>query len=136
MFRGLPAVLLVVGFVLFLPTVPQKVERPLLYELDNGCLIYALHMKMVLDANERLNPYMWTRILAIEFADLVVGHAVLVFVYKNMTFIYDPARGSYVAARYPLYDPLSLAEIGYPRLRIKKAMFLEPTLTLHYPYKF
>lgn len=87
---------------------------------------------MTLDAQERLQPYLWTRIVAIQFQGLM-GHAILVFVYKNMTFIYDPAMGSFVAARYPLYDPLVIAEIAYPKIKIKEAVFLEPTLTLNYP---
>ena len=57
----------------------------------------------------------------------------LAFVYKNMTFVYDPAKGSFVVARFPLYDPLTIAEISYPKVVIKEAVFLEPTLTLHYP---
>ena len=87
---------------------------------------------MVIDGNEKLQPYMWSRIVAIEFRGLL-GHAILAFVYKNMTFVYDPAKGSFVAARYPLYDPLLIAEIAYPNVEIVRAVFLEPTLTMTYP---
>ena len=99
-------------------------------EMENGCLVYALHLKMVIDANEKLQPYLWSRIVAIQFKG-ELGHAILVFVYKNMTFIYDPAQGSFVAARYTLYDAQQLAEIAYPNTTILKAYFLEPTLTLN-----
>ncbi len=102
-------------------------------EMENGCLVYALHMKMLIDAQERLEPYIWTRTIAIQFNGRLLGHAILVFVYKNMTFVYDPAQGSFVVARYPLYDPKAVAEIVYPKLHVTEAVFIEPTLTLHYP---
>jgi hypothetical protein len=131
MFRWLPVLVLVVCFFLFLPNYKAGQEK-IFHELENGCLIYSLHMKMIIDANERLEPYIWTRIIGIEFVGRL-GHAILVFVYKNMTFIYDPAQGSFVAARYPLYDPKTLAEITYPKSVIKDAYFIEPTITLNYP---
>ena len=102
-------------------------------ELDNGCLVYSLHMKMILDAQERLEPYVWTRTIAIQFNGRLLGHAILVFVYKNMTFVYDPAQGSFIVARYPLYDPKTVAEIAYPKLHVTEAAFIEPTITLTYP---
>lgn len=131
MFQWLPVIILVACFFLFFPNYKKNQEQ-ILHELENGCLVYALHLKMTLDAQERLEPYIWTRIVAIQFRGLV-GHAILAFVYKNMTFVYDPAKGSFVVARYPLYDPLTIAEIAYPKVVIKDAVFLEPTLTLHYP---
>jgi hypothetical protein len=131
MVKWLPVLILVVCFFMFLPNY-KKGEEQFFHEMENGCLVYALHMKMVLDANERLEPHLWTRIVCIQF-NKRLGHAILVFVYKNMTFIYDPAQGSFVAARYPLYDPKVLAEIAYPKTTVVAAAFLEPTLTLNYP---
>lgn len=131
MLRVLPILLLVACFFLFLPNY-KKGEEQIFHEMENGCLVYALHFKMVLDGQERLEPHLWTRIVAIKFSNNL-GHAILVFVYNNMTFIYDPAQGSFVAARYPLYDPKILAEIAYPNTAVVGAAFLEPTLTLNYP---
>ncbi len=119
-------------FFLFLPNYKAG-EKKIFHELENGCLVYTLHMKMLLDAQERLEPYIWTRTIGIQFNGRLLGHAILVFVYKNMTFVYDPAQGSFVVARYPLYDPKSIAEIAYPKLHVTEAAFIEPTLTLHYP---
>lgn len=45
---------------------------------------------------------------------------------------YDPNRGSFSVANYPLYDPLMIAEICFPKLFIRKANYIEPTLLLHY----
>lgn len=132
MFRWLPILILVSGFFLFLPNYKNQ-ESKVLHGLENGCLVYALHLKMTIDAQERLQPYIWTRIIAIQFHRKILGHAILVFVYKNMTFVYDPAIGSFVAAKYPMYDPKTIAEIAYPKIPIESAYFLEPTITLTYP---
>ena len=132
MFNWLPIVIIVAGAFLFLPNYTHHKEK-VMVELENGCLVYALHMKMLLDAQERLEPYIWTRTIGIQFNGRLLGHAILVFVYKNMTFVYDPAQGSFVVARYPLYDPKAVAEIAYPKLHVTEAAFIEPTLTLTYP---
>lgn len=125
----LPIFLLVVTFFFLMPNYKKGGEQ-FFHEMENGCLIYALHLKMVIDANERLEPHLWSRIIAIQF-NKKLGHAILAFVYKNITFIYDPAQGSFVAARYPLYDPKQLAEIAYPNTTVVSACFLEPTFTLN-----
>ena len=132
MFRWLPVVILVAGAFMFLPNFQQP-KNIMFTELENGCLVYAIHMKMMLDAQERLEPFIWTRTIAIQFNGRLLGHAILAFVYKNVTFVYDPAQGSFVAAMYPLYDAQAIAEIAYPKLHVTKAAFIEPTLTLHYP---
>ena len=88
---------------------------------------------MLIDAKEKLRPYIWTRTIAIQFNDKRLGHAILVFIYKNITFVYDPNIGSFAVAHYPLYDPKAIAEIAYPKIRVKEAVFIEPTLTLTYP---
>jgi hypothetical protein len=132
MIKVLPATILVILFIWFISTYRIREEK-LFEQIDNGCLVYSLHFKHTLEAQERLEPYLWTRVLAIQFYKTIAGHAVTVFVYKNMTFIYDPNRGSFVAARTPLYDPMTLAEICFPKLAIKDAAFLEPTITLEKP---
>lgn len=137
-------ILLIVVFLLIRPFVfktysvndflnQERAANPLL-QIENGCLIYALEFKMTLEASERLKPYLWARTLAIRFVN-GYGHAVTVFVYKNITFIYDPNVGSYIATMYPLYDPNQLAEIAFPSIPIKGAVFIEPTITLTYPYR-
>jgi hypothetical protein len=129
--KWLPVFLLVACFFLFWPSY-KVVENPHeLKMLSDGCMVYALHHKMAMEANEKLEPYLWSRVLAIHFYEKV-GHAVNVFVYKNHTFVYDPGLGSYPLYDRPIYDPLQLAEIIYPDSPIKRAYFLEPTLLLQY----
>lgn len=126
-----PIIFILAGIIFFLPNF-KIIENP--YELKilpDGCMVYSIHHKMALDANEKLKPYLWSRVLAIHFYGKV-GHAVNVFIYENNTFIYDPGLGTRPIYERPIYDPLQLAEIMYPNTPIKKAYFLEPTLLLQY----
>jgi hypothetical protein len=128
--RWWPIFTLAVLFLLFLPNY-KEYEQPELLMIEDGCLIYSLHHKLALEAKETLEPYLWTRVLAIHFYGKV-GHAVNVFVYKNFTYVYDPNVGTYPLYERPIYDPLQLAEIIYPKIPIRKAYFLEPTMLLQY----
>jgi hypothetical protein len=114
-------------FANYTPQVQKEYEM-----LDDGCLIYSLHYRnSVLAKQMHDESNIWSRVLAMHYKG-GLGHAVTVFIYKNNTFVYDPNRGSFVIASYPLYDPLMIAEICYPKLVIKRAYFLEPTFLLHY----
>ena len=126
-----PVIILVACFFLFWPSY-KIVENPHeLKMLSDGCMVYALHHKMAMEANEKLKPYLWSRVLAIHFYNKV-GHAVNVFVYKNYTFVYDPGLGSYPLYERPIYDPLQLAELIFPYENIRTAYYTEPTLLLQY----
>lgn len=123
----LPAFLLSILFF-FLLKGPTP-EPPKLIELDNGCLVLSMHFKLALEASKILDTHLWTGVLAIHFTGRV-GHAVTVFIHKNVTYVYDPNRGSFVVAGYPLHDPLAIAEICFPDLVVKKAYFIEPVMLL------
>ena len=114
-------------FANFAPTQEKKYEL-----LDNGCVIYALNLKHAIEASNMLtDTNIWVRVLGIHFYGKT-GHAVTVFVYKNNTFVYDPNIGTFVVSRYPIYDPLTIAEICFPNSKIESAFYLEPTFLLHY----
>lgn len=115
-------------FVLFTYT---KKEEKFFEMLDDGCLVHSLYFQQTILANHMLDDYMWSRVLCIQFYGKL-GHAVTIFIYKNVTWIYDPNRGSFPIANYPLYDPYDAAEIAFPKLPIKKAYYIEPTFLLHY----
>jgi hypothetical protein len=129
MLKWWPTFIFALVLLLFFANYVPKEQR-YLQLLSDGCLVYALHTKMVMESNDLLEPFLWSRIIGIEFYG-ALGHAINVFVYKNQTFVYDPARGSFRVAAYPLYDPLTIAEICYPKVSIKKVYFLEPTMLLH-----
>jgi hypothetical protein len=123
------ALFAVVMFLLFSNYNPKEQQKYVM--LNDGCLVHALAFQQAIQAKETLDEYLWTRVLCIQFYGMVAGHAVTVFVYKNITWVYDPNRGSFPAANFPLYDPLMIAEISFPKLSIKKAYYIEPTLLLH-----
>jgi hypothetical protein len=103
--------------------------------LSEGCLVQSLYFQHAIQAKQMLEEQLWTRVLCIYFYGQITGHAVTVFVYKDITWVYDPNKGSYPVANYPLYDPLMIAEICFPKLVIRKAYYIEPTFLLHYQYE-
>jgi hypothetical protein len=125
-----PVIILIVCFFIFISTKKGTVENPVKI-LDNGCAIYAIQFKMSNEARKMLEPYVWSRVLAIHFYGKV-GHAVTVFHYKNITYVYDFNIGTYPIYERYIYDPLEIAEIIFPNLPIKEAYYLEPTFLLHY----
>lgn len=126
-----PTALFALAAFFFFDYYSQK-ESKKIEMLDNGCLVQSLYFQQAIQAKEMFHEQVWSRVLCIYFYGGITGHAVTVFVYKNITWVYDPNRGSYPVANYPLYDPLMIAEICFPKLFIKKAYYIEPTLLLHY----
>jgi hypothetical protein len=126
-----PTALFALAFMLFLGNYTLK-EKKFIELLDDGCLVQSLYFHQSILAKEMLGQFMWTRVLCIHFYGMIEGHAVTVFIYKNITWVYDPNKGSYPVAYFPLYDPLMIAELAFPKLYIKKAYYIEPTLLLNY----
>jgi hypothetical protein len=129
-----PTALFALAFMLFLGNYTLK-EKKFIELLDDGCLVQSLYFHQSILAKEMLEQFMWTRVLCIHFYGMIEGHAVTVFIYKNITWVYDPNKGSYPIAHFPLYDPLMIAELAFPKLSIKKAYYIEPTLLLNIPPK-
>lgn len=128
-----PTVLFCVAMLFLFANYTPK-EKGKLDSLEDGCLVYSLYYRNSILAQEMLGKTMWSRVLAIHFHGQL-GHAVAVFVYENNTYVYDPNRGSFILAPYPLYDPVTIAEIVFPKMPIKRAYYLEPTMLLHYRNK-
>jgi hypothetical protein len=125
-----PTLLLALAVFFFLDLYTVRETNKVLM-LEEGCLVHSLYFQQAVLAKQMLEPYMWSRVLAIHFYGRL-GHAVTVFIYKNITWVYDPNIGSYIIATYPIHDPLTIAEIAFPKLAVKKAFYIEPTLLLHY----
>ncbi len=112
-----------------------SLKEPKVYTLLNeGCLVHSLYFQQAIQAKEMLGDKIWTRVLCVYFQGTIGGHAVTVFINKNITWVYDPNHGSYPIANYPLYDPLTIAEICFPKNVIRKVHYIEPTLLLHYQH--
>lgn len=123
--------LLLASAIFFIASLYTPKQKQYIEMLDDGCLIHSLYYKQSMLAQEMLGQFIWSRVLAIHFYGNL-GHAVTVFIYENNTYVYDPNRGSFPVAGYPMYDPLSIAEICFPKASIKRAYYLEPTFLLHY----
>ena len=106
-------------------------EQKELTMIHDGCFVQALYFQHVIQAQYVLEDFVWTRVLCIQFYGKL-GHAVTVFIFKNVTWVYDPNRGSFPVARYPMYDPLTIAEICFPNHFIKEAYYVEPTFLLQH----
>lgn len=125
-----PTALLAVVIFFFLDFYRLKQTQELTM-IHDGCFIQSLYFQHVIQAQQILDQYIWARVLCIQFYGKL-GHAVTIFIYKNVTWIYDPNRGSFPIANYPMYDPRMAAEIAFPKLIIKEAYYVEPTFLLHY----
>lgn len=99
--------------------------------IHDGCFVQSLYFQHAIQAQEILDDFVWSRVLCIQFYGKL-GHAVTVFIFKNVTWVYDPNRGSFPVARYPMYDPLTIAEICFPDHLIKEVYYVEPTFLLQY----
>jgi len=125
-----PTALLAVGFFIFLDYYSLKPSKE--YTMVNeGCFVQSLYFQHAIQAQQKLDQFIWARVLCIQFYGKI-GHAVTIFIYKNITWIYDPNRGSFPIANYPMYEPRMAAEIAFPKLPIKEAYYIEPTFLLHY----
>jgi hypothetical protein len=94
--------------------------------LNNGCLIYAIQYQYALEAKNILNDSnVWAKILLYKVKGAKSGHAVTLYIYKNSTYVYDPAITSYQLAEYPIYDPYKIAQWMHPMDKIAWAEYAE-----------
>lgn len=97
--------------------------------LNNGCLIYAIQYQYALEAKNILNESnVWAKIILYKVQGARSGHAVTLYIYKNSTYVYDPAFASYQLAQYPIYDPYKIAQWMHPMNKIAWAEYAENVL--------
>jgi len=83
--------------------------------LKNGCLIYAIQYQNALIAKNILNESdVWAKIILYKLKGAKSGHAVTLYIYKNSTYVYDPAFASYQLAHFPIYNPYKIIELMHP----------------------
>lgn len=113
-FYGLLCLLIIIGL---LPNyIDKQPEEDII--LNNGCLIYSIQYQHALEAKQILgDSEVWAKILLIKIKGSA-GHAVVLYIYNNNTYVYDPAVTSYKLAEYPIYDPYKIAELLYPLSKI------------------
>jgi hypothetical protein len=109
----------------FIPNYSKRSEKEDII-LNNGCLIYAIQYQYALEAKKILNDSnVWAKILLYKVKGAKSGHAVTLYIYKNSTYVYDPAITSYQLAQYPIYDPYKIAQWMHPMDKIAWAEYAE-----------
>lgn len=117
--------------VILLGLLPNYSTQPIKenYVLNNGCLIYAIQYQYALEAKNILNESnVWVKIILYKVKGAKSGHAVTLYIYRNSTYIYDPAITSYQLAEYPIYDPYKIAQWMNPLSKIEWAEYAESVM--------
>lgn len=118
---------LVVLFIFFAEQPKKPLDEDLI--LENGCVIYALNYKKALKAGELLDEVeVWNKMIFLKMTGMKSGHAVLVFIHHNVTYAFDPGRGTYTLAYFPVYDPWDIAELLYPLQDVIFAKYAETAM--------
>lgn len=118
---------LILLFIFFAGQPTKPLEEDLI--LENGCLIYSLQFKKALRAGEILNDSdVWNKIIFLKIRGDKAGHAVVLFIHNNITYAFDPGKGSFTLAYFPVYDPWDVAELLYPYSEILMARYAETAM--------
>lgn len=123
--------LLLLIFIIILGIIPNYSIQPVKEDiiLNNGCLIYAIHYKHAIEAKNILNESnVWAKVLLYKVKGAKAGHAVTLYIYKNNTYIYDPAFASYQLAEYPMYDTYKIVERMHPLNKVAWAEYAESVM--------
>jgi CDP-glycerol glycerophosphotransferase (TagB/SpsB family) len=119
---------LLMSLVLLLGLIPNYSKRSEKEDiiLNNGCLIYAIQYQYALEAQNILNESnVWAKILLYRLVGNKSGHAVTLYVYKNKTYVYDPAFASYQLTEFPVYNPYKIVSLMHPLSKIAWAEYAE-----------
>lgn len=122
--------ILLIIFVIVLGLLPNYSTKPIEedYILNNGCLIYSIQYQYALKTKKILgDAEVWAKIIFIRTKGNS-GHAVVLYIYNNNTYVYDPAVTSYKLAEFPIYDPYKIAKLLYPLSEIVWAEYSETVL--------
>ena len=114
--------------VIILGLLPNYSTQPVKEDiiLDNGCLIYAIQYQYAIEAKNILNESnVWAKILLYKLKGSKAGHAVTLYVYKNSTYVYDPAFASYQLTQFPVYEPYKIVQLMHPMSKVDWAEYAE-----------
>lgn len=119
---------LIIILVILLAFIPNYSTQPVKEDmiLNNGCLIYAIQYQYALEAKNILNDSnVWAKIILYKIKGAQSGHAITLYIYRNSTYVYDPAITSYKLAEYPVYDPYKIAQWMNPLGKVEWAQYAE-----------
>jgi CDP-glycerol glycerophosphotransferase (TagB/SpsB family) len=115
-------------FIMLLGLLPNYSTKQIKEDiiLDNGCLIYAIQYQYAIEAKNILNESnVWAKILLYKLKGAKAGHAVTLYVYKNSTYVYDPAFASYQLTQFPVYEPYKIVQLMHPMSKVEWAEYAE-----------
>jgi len=128
MFKFLCLLLIIVIILGVLPNYSTKLTEEDII-LNNGCLIYAIQYQYAIEAKNILNESnVWAKILLYKLKGQKSGHAVTLYIYKNSTYVYDPAFASYQLAQFPIYEPCKVVQLMHPMSKILWAEYAETVM--------
>ena len=119
---------LLIILVIILGLLPNYSTQPIKEDiiLNNGCLIYAIQYQYAIEAKNILNESnVWAKILLYKLKGAKAGHAVTLYVYKNSTYVYDPAFASYQLTQFPVYEPYKIVQLMHPMSKVDWAEYAE-----------
>jgi CDP-glycerol glycerophosphotransferase (TagB/SpsB family) len=97
--------------------------------LKNGCLIYSIQYQHALTAKNILNESdVWAKIILYKLQGEKTGHAVTLYIYKNSTYVYDPAFASYRLSQFPIYNPYKIVQLMHPMSKILWVEYAEAVM--------
>jgi CDP-glycerol glycerophosphotransferase (TagB/SpsB family) len=112
----------------FLPNYSSKPAQED-FILKNGCLIYSIKYQHALTAKNILNESdVWAKIILYKLRGEKIGHAVTLYIYKNSTYVYDPAFASYQLSYFPIYNPYKIVQLMHPMNKIDWAEYAETVM--------
>jgi hypothetical protein len=118
---------LILLFIFFAEQPKKPLEEDLI--LEDGCLIYALHYKRALKAGEILDASdVWNKLIFFRVEGMDSGHAVVLYIHEQVSFVYDPAQGSFQIAEFPIYSPERVVRALYPGERVIWARYGETAM--------
>lgn len=114
-------------FIFFAEQPKKPLDEDLI--LENGCLIYSLHFKRALRAGEILDESeVWNKLIFFKVEGMDSGHAVVLYIHGQISYVYDPAQGSFQIAEFPVYSPERVARSLYPGKRVIWARYGETAM--------
>jgi len=107
----------------------KPIQEKEYFILKNGCLIYSIEYQHALTAKNILKESeVWAKIILYKLQGEKTGHAITLYIYKNSTYVYDPAFASYRLSQFPIYNPYKIVQLMHPMSKILWVEYAEAVM--------
>jgi hypothetical protein len=120
-----PIIVGLVCFVLGTHHVPATSDAEKDLAMINGCVVSACNYTAVVQAQHKLEPDFWTKVLLVRYQNNAAGHAYCVWETNGTIYGYDRNSGGFPIPTYT-HDPKTIASI----LAVELSKHLNQTLTV------